>query len=306
MPLVSICIPTYNHARFLRDAIVSASAQRFDDLEIVVVDNASMDETPEIAAEAASRDSRIRYFRHPQNIGLIGNFDACMRLASGQYIKFLCSDDVLESDCVPVMAEVLDSNPRVSIVACARTITDVNLAALRIVRARPVPTRIPGDEMIAECFFLGNRIGEPTAVMFRRSDAARGFRRSYCQLLDMEMWFHLLQKGDFFTLPQSLCRVRRHDDQASRINDREGRIVEERRLLYLEFASSAAKYGSLSRRCIWDFRMAQALARSQLAGYLPSDKTFREVYFQRAFDMFTRPVARLLVAAGLEAVRGPR
>ena len=57
MPDVSICIPTYNHARFLKDAVVSASSQRYEDLEILIVDNASQDDTPEIVAQLASTEA---------------------------------------------------------------------------------------------------------------------------------------------------------------------------------------------------------------------------------------------------------
>jgi hypothetical protein len=201
------------------------------------------------------------------------------------------------------MAEVLERQPGVSLVACGRSISDVNLMPRRVLSARSAPTRIAGPEMIAECFFFGNRIGEPTAVMFRRADAARGFRGSYYQLLDLEMWFHLMQAGDFFVLPQPLCSVRRHSDQATWINAKDGRIVEERRLLYAEFAGLAGKYGTLSRRCIWDFRMAYALARSESAGYSPADTAFDEVYFRRAFKRFTRPMVRLMLAAGFEQMR---
>lgn len=303
MPAVSICIPTYNHGRFLRDALASAVSQRYEDLEILVVDNASKDETPNIAAEMRSRDPRIKYVRQPENVGLIGNFDTCLRLAQGDYIKFLCSDDVLEPDCVSVMAHLLDRLPEVSLVACARILTDVDLKPLRTLAARPVATRIPGAQMISECFFFGNRIGEPTAVMFRRAECGRGFRGSYQQIVDLEMWFHLMQAGDIFVLPDPLCRVRRHQDQATWSNDKDGKIVADRRLLYAEFAEFAGKHASFSRRLVWDLRMAYALARSESSGWRPSNATISEVYFRGTFRRFTRPMVRLATAAALRRLR---
>jgi glycosyltransferase involved in cell wall biosynthesis len=92
MPSVSICIPTFNHGRFIEQSLSSATAQTFRDTEIIVLDNASEDATTEIVAAAASRDSRIRYVRHPKNIGLIGNLNACIEMARGTYIKLLCAD----------------------------------------------------------------------------------------------------------------------------------------------------------------------------------------------------------------------
>jgi glycosyltransferase involved in cell wall biosynthesis len=298
MPAVSICIPTYNHARFLKDAVASATAQRYADLEILIVDNASQDETPEIAAQLASKDARIKYLRHPENVGLIRNFDACLQIAQGRYIKYLCSDDVLEPECVARMAEVLDAQPEVAVVACARTMTDVDLNPLRVVTARAVACRVPSLEMISECFFLGNKIGEPTAVMFRRADAARGFRLSYQQLVDLEMWFHLMQSGDIYVLPGPLCRVRQHQNQATWGNDRDGKIVADRRLLYAEFADLVASYATLPRRLLWDVRMAYALARSEAAG-CQVGSAVSEVYFGRTFRGFTRPMLRLATATRL-------
>jgi glycosyltransferase involved in cell wall biosynthesis len=299
MPLVSICIPTYNHGKFLRDSLGSAVAQTYEHLEILVLDNASEDDTGTIVTEFSARDSRIRYLRHPENIGMIENLDACIRFANGRYIKLLCADDALEPDCVSAMAKVLDEELSVSLVGCARIVTDANLSPLRARRVRDHRASIPGPKMIAECFFLGNLIGEPTAVMFRRSDSLRGFSCSYHQLVDMEMWFHLLQMGDFFALPEALCRIRAHADQATWANDQDGRIVADRKRLYSEFAASAGLSAGLVRKCLWDFRMAYAVVRSESAGYRLPSSAMAEVFFQRAFPSFTRPAVKLLTTLGL-------
>ena len=81
MPSVSICIPTYNHADFLDESLRSAMAQTYEDLEILVLDNASQDDTKTIVANASLHDPRIRYVRHDQNIGLIKNLNACIEFA---------------------------------------------------------------------------------------------------------------------------------------------------------------------------------------------------------------------------------
>ncbi len=299
MRLVSICIPTYNHGKFLKDSLGSAVSQTYEHLEILVLDNASEDDTGAIVTAFAAHDSRIRYVRHPENIGMIGNLDACITLAQGQYVKLLCADDALEPACVSSMARVLDEQPSVSLVGCARTVTDVQLSPLRVRNIRDRRALVPGPEMIAECFFLGNRIGEPTAVMFRRLDALRGFSRSYNQLVDMEMWFHLLRTGDFFALPEALCRIRAHADQATWTNDKDGRIVADRKRLYSEFAASVELSAGLLRRCIWDFRMAYAVVRCESAGYQRPCSAMAEVFFQRAFASFTHPTVRLMTTLGL-------
>jgi hypothetical protein len=73
--------------------------------------------------------------------------------------------------------------------------------------------------VINECFHrVGNLIGEPCAVLFRRVAASRGFHTAYRQLTDLEMWFHLLERGGFAHLPETLCGFRRHAGQQTRAN----------------------------------------------------------------------------------------
>jgi glycosyltransferase involved in cell wall biosynthesis len=302
MPLISICIPTYNHGRFLTESLRSASAQTYADIEIIVLDNDSQDDTEVVVANAAASDSRIRYVRHSRNIGLAGNLNACIRSARGDYVKILCADDSLEPGCVSAMLDAFHDQPTASLVGCARIVTDANLSALRISKARTNLSVISGEEMLAECFFYGNRIGEPTAVMFKRADALRGFSERYQALVDLEMWFHLLCKGNFVALPQTLCRFRTHAGQATSTMEQSGRIIDERKLLFREFVEHAAKYSGLFRKIVWDFRMAYLVARSRsgternVAGAIP------ETFFPRAYRLVTYPIVKAMIAFGLKRV----
>jgi glycosyltransferase involved in cell wall biosynthesis len=96
VPLVSICIPTYNRAAMIGKAIESALGQTYTNLEVIVVDNASSDNTP--AVVASYRDERLRYVRNEKNLGLFGNFNRCIELAQGKYLHILHSDDYIDSD----------------------------------------------------------------------------------------------------------------------------------------------------------------------------------------------------------------
>src|SRR3954468_1959579 len=187
--MVSICIPTYNRAGSLAKALASAQAQTFTDVEILVVDNHSDDETEALVREAARADARIRYVRQPENVGLARNFSACIAEARRELIKFLCDDDWLERDCVAKLVAAL-SHPQVSLAACARRLVNAELRSLRIVRARRASGVVAGETMTRELFARGNTIGEPSAVLFRRSDAMRGFDIRYQHALDLEMWCH--------------------------------------------------------------------------------------------------------------------
>jgi glycosyltransferase involved in cell wall biosynthesis len=277
-------------------------AQTYDDIEIIVLDNASQDDTQLIVEQVSSCDKRVKYHRHEKNMGLIGNLDACIEFASGKYVKILCADDVLNPNCVASMATVLDQNKEISLVACARAITDENLSTLRTLGARQRGLRVAGPTMITNCFFFGNRIGEPTATMFRRADSQRGFNHSYPQLADMEMWFHLLSNGDFFAVPHSLCSIRAHAGQATWDNDSNGRIVGDRKRLFREFEATVGNSAGFFRKVVWDVRMAYAVMRSASAGDCSVEFPMSEVFFRRAFPICTYPFMNMLGALGLRRI----
>lgn len=98
-PVVTIAIPTCNRARsFLPTALASARAQRYAALEIIVADNASADHTEALVRRCA--DQRVRYFRHPVNIGPNSNYNFCLERARGDYFLLLHDDDALDCDFV--------------------------------------------------------------------------------------------------------------------------------------------------------------------------------------------------------------
>src|SRR5215813_5462932 len=110
-PLVTIGIPTYNRAgRYLRQALSSALNQSYRHIEVLVSDNCSPDNTE--AVVTSFNDSRIRYIRHPVNIGAIKNFAFCLQEARGKYFLLLHDDDAIDLDfietclgAIPVGAE---------------------------------------------------------------------------------------------------------------------------------------------------------------------------------------------------------
>src|SRR5688572_5070363 len=118
-PVVSVCIPAFNAGPYLRQTIESVLAQSFANFELVIVDNASTDDTLAIALEYSRRDPRIRVFRNESNIGAIANFDRCIDLADGEWMKFLCADDWLEPACLERLLQA--SKAGVLLITCVET-----------------------------------------------------------------------------------------------------------------------------------------------------------------------------------------
>ena len=123
LPLVSICIPTYNGALYIRQALASALAQRYTPLELIVSDDGSTDQTLQIVETVTqSVDIPVRIVRYCGGGALGGNWNNCARHARGKYIKYLHQDDLLHPDCVARMVSLAESDDGIGMVFCARSI----------------------------------------------------------------------------------------------------------------------------------------------------------------------------------------
>ncbi len=110
-PIVTIGLPVYNGEPFLRQALDAILAQSFDGFEVVVSDNCSTDQTPDICREYAARDPRIRYYRNDTNIGPCLNFDRTLELARGEFFAWTAHDDRMEPTFLERCLEVLRADP---------------------------------------------------------------------------------------------------------------------------------------------------------------------------------------------------
>ena len=111
---VSIGMPVYNGANYLRLALDSLRQQTYEEFEIVISDNASTDETESICRSYADQDSRIRYYRQDENIGAVVNFNRVFELSHGDYFKWAAHDDVCAPTFLERCVEILDQNPDVA------------------------------------------------------------------------------------------------------------------------------------------------------------------------------------------------
>jgi glycosyltransferase involved in cell wall biosynthesis len=128
-PLVTIAIPTYNRAEgYLRQSLESALAQTHQDLEVILSDNCSTDDTEGLAAEYCRGDKRLTYFRQSQNIGPNSNFNFCLAKARGRYFLLLPDDDLIDPDFVETCVRALRDDPRAGIVRTGiRVVNDTGL-----------------------------------------------------------------------------------------------------------------------------------------------------------------------------------
>lgn len=221
-PKLSILIPTYNYGRFIERAINSILTQNFREYELIVSDDCSQDDTKHIVNQIASRDSRVKLFVQPKNLGMVENWNWCLEKSRGDYVMFLFADDFLRSnDALTSLISPLLHDDRLSMSASARMLVDESDKTLFMARDLVRGGHHPGKKIIQKCLYeTCNFIGEPSAVMFRKAYGMRGFDATYRQLVDLEMWFHLAQSGDLFFINRPLVAFRRHEEQQTAVNSR--------------------------------------------------------------------------------------
>lgn len=117
IPMVSIGLPVYNGAMYIREALDSVMAQTYQDFEVIISDNASSDETQAICIDYCGRDSRIRYVRQSQNLGGHWNFNFVVQEAEGALFTWLAHDDILEPNFLAESVKYMTRWPETVLVA---------------------------------------------------------------------------------------------------------------------------------------------------------------------------------------------
>lgn len=310
-PQISVCIPSYNHGRFLPQTIDSLLQQTFDDFEILIIDDCSADETEAIVKPYALRNPRIRFIVNPENLGMVRNWNLCLAEARGKYIKYLFGDDLLLSrDTLQKMLSLFETKKSISLVSSSRKIIDSesNTIGMKSPFKRDLIAR--GTKLINFCLAKqDNLIGEPTAVMFRKSDATRGFQSQYRQIVDLEMWFHLLEKGDFAYIREPLCAFRIHPRQQT-INNRSSPLSvlndvfqlneEYLRKPYITiggFGRNYIKYDSLYK--IWKLYITNQISKQVAIQEIEARYNYRKFLLMYPFYKTYKPLLKLYRKVGL-------
>ncbi len=113
-PLVSILIPIYNRIDLYSDSVESALSQDYENIEIIIVDNNSTDGTYEAINKKYGNNPIIKLYKNDSNIGPVGNWIQCLNKATGKYIKFLWSDDLIEKSFIKKTVSILETNENIA------------------------------------------------------------------------------------------------------------------------------------------------------------------------------------------------
>jgi len=209
-PTVSVAVPMFNGAAHIAECIESVLGQSHDDFELVLVDDASSDDTVDIAKEYD--DSRIRLIVNEERLGAEGNWNAALEHSRGRYVKVLSHDDTIYPQCLERQMAVLDGDQELVWVSCRRDIIDGGSRVLISDRGLPgMAGRLERPDVFRRLVRSGTNVfGEGAAVLMRRDVAveAGGFdgRRGY--VIDLDLWTRLLLRGPAYAMDATLATFR--------------------------------------------------------------------------------------------------
>lgn len=208
-PLVSVILPSFNHAAFVHEAVTSVLDQTFRDLELIVVDDGSSDETADIVASI--HDPRLTLIRLSENRAVHARNLALGR-ATGQYVAFQNSDDIWLPSKLADQLEVMErrADGYAAGFTAAQIVDEKGVSASNTWASGLFTTvNRTSAGWLRQFLDFGNCLPLPSA-MVRRADlnSLRGFRASLVQLGDFDLWIRLAAIGEFFILPDTLTKVR--------------------------------------------------------------------------------------------------
>ena len=210
LPAISVCIPTYNGAKYIAQTIESILNQTFTDFEIIVSDDGSSDETLEIVG--SFNDPRIVQIDRLSKVGAEANWNNAVATASASLVKLVCQDDLLYPQCLEVEVQTMSKSEHQDVSFCFH-LRDFVTPNSRKLSARRVGysnlQKYSKTEILTKVVRSGgNPIGEPMAVTMRKLslNSAGKFRGDY--VIDLDMWSKLSDQGSALFIEQHLSAFR--------------------------------------------------------------------------------------------------
>ena len=239
-PMVSICIPAYNSEAYILETVKAALDQTWKNLEVLVVDDCSSDRTVEVLEKID--DPRFRLVENEVNLGMTGNWNRCVQLCRGEYIKLIPADDVVYPECVEKSVKALIKYPQVSLVITDTDLIDPSGKKIGAYAHWPVAGAFDGAKIAKASVMLNNFYGNPVCAMFRKTDFIKvgGFDPDIPYILDFDLWLGLSRLGDVMMIREHLNAFRVREDSntgkmtgkgGKKYTDEHARLVDKHRKL---------------------------------------------------------------------------
>jgi glycosyltransferase involved in cell wall biosynthesis len=209
-PDITVIIPTYNRAHMIEDAIKSVQHQKYQDWELLVIDDASTDHTNEIVAQLIRNDNRIKYIRHKKNLG--GNVarNLGVKESKGHFISFLDDDDTICPEKLSLQYEYFLKNPKNGLIYSGFEYVDAHTdEVIKIIKPR-YRGKVLSD------ILRNNILGSPTPLIKRECFKIAGnFDEDLRSSQDWDLWIRIAQYFEFDYIDAPLAKVSLHGNQIS-------------------------------------------------------------------------------------------
>ncbi|MBR8832397.1 MAG: hypothetical protein N5P05_001861 [Chroococcopsis gigantea SAG 12.99] len=241
-PLVTLAVPTYQGEKFLEEALSTAIAQTYNNIEIIISDDGSLDDTLKIATAFQEKSAReFKIFSH-ERLGLVHNWNFCVSMSRGEYIKFLFQDDLLLPNCVEAMVALAVQDEGIGLVFSPRDLilslrdekedgcmTIYEKAASLHENWSNLRSIQSGLDLLNDPDFISyplNKIGEPSTVLIKKEvfETLGPFDDSFSQLIDVDMWTRIMTAYKVAFIDEKLSYFRIHPGQQTLKNIDSGEL----------------------------------------------------------------------------------
>ncbi|MDO8805337.1 MAG: glycosyltransferase family 2 protein [Elusimicrobiota bacterium] len=222
-PRVCICVPVYNAAATLAATLDSILSQTYKNISVIIVDNASTDNSMSIADRYAALDGRVLVLRHRENVGAEGNFTRCLQLASGDYTAIYHSDDIYSPSMAEEQVSFLELNPEAGAVFTMAAAINENGSVGRVYR---LPKELRGSagglygfpEIFKAMLKYGNFLFCPSVMV--RTPVYRDYIRKwdagdYLSAADGDVWLRIALRYKVGIIDKPLLKYRISDSSFS-------------------------------------------------------------------------------------------
>ena len=209
IPPVSVLMPAYNAKRYIAEAIESILAQTFCDFELIICEDRSNDMTWQIIERYASKDKRIKPFKNDKNLGISGNRNKLISLASGKYIVWQDADDISMPYRLELQYQYMEQNPDVGIIGGWLQFFNNN-------GEQNIRKYASDDTILRSKIFRYSPVAQPAAMIRKKClDEAGMYDLRYPPAEDLDMSFRIGMNYKFANIPRVLIKYRENISSAT-------------------------------------------------------------------------------------------
>ncbi|MCU0360586.1 MAG: glycosyltransferase [Bacteroidia bacterium] len=230
-PFISICVPVYNGEAYLRECLDSCFSQDYPNFEVLVCDDGSKDASPDLLNEYQVIYPQLRVYKNENNLGLVGNWNRCVELAKGEWIKLVFQDDYLRKDALSEFAKQIKPETQLLVSrrhfvlpadADAEIRTYYSSTVRTLENTCGIKSYYSAEEISkAAMKHIGmNFIAEPSLSLFRKSalHTVGAFQPLLKQICDLEFMLRLASRFGVVYIVEDLCYFRIHKASTTNSN----------------------------------------------------------------------------------------